>query len=1389
MEFPPMRGSGLFLERQFDIEEERREAEENKIDHDPLIPYRMESGEVRSIPTGEAQWRVNEAEKISQLPSVAAIPAEDGSISMLSRDDHATYLYEKMKNLEEEAGVITQPLLDPIDAAITVFFPVYGLRTLVGATAKGAVKVGAGGAIKKFAAASPEMMPKLSKILTAGVPAGVSELALGAALDPLSDDHPITSVLLMLVGGLLTGMTVERMIDTYGQKALNTKFPRLFKNHLKRVKDEMDTSLGDQLLEIMDDLAIKADAGDPEALDQLVKLYQKEEYALSARRAADDAAKGDNIVQKKRVGDAEFKQIETLTAKLDAVIQSKGIHKLAPEDLENLRHIAVMEAQHEYDAIFVAMKQAAVERVAKNEYPDLPMTRIRAEIIAQGGIEPIATKPRSLRSYRSGAVSADMSNNIKSKFPEMFKEGGKANLFRIAKNEGITIEKLMRQLEASPTVKQYQAKVARGLNPEWDEMYQMEVAFRAANKELNFIKKAFKDAGIGMPSPKGKGLRVVPAQTIRKVLLENTSLRRGLAKSFTTAEKRVATALKQGTLEGGLEQRIQDLQKMVDYKQSLADRSIYQKNKGDLRRIMTRKSLGTDYKAFLGSILNTNSLFKLPKRLTPLSSSDAAMFVQRKVDEGNLQMEVLQPEIAEVWDMMARYTNLKDMTIEDHAKLVDVVKKIAKAGSDELTILSKGRRRAINHIVEEIKDASAVMSNGKKIYRGDYKEVPITQREDLQRKVKTGEAVLDKIKKTTGYLLGGLNRIEFIARALDAFQDGGIAWRTLFKPFVLAQEGATLLQNKVYKRFNNLLSKHTSIRSREYLNTKHTVGGFTANKEEAIMMMLNTGNPENKRALLHGLGSRIIKDGDEAWEPLAEETLDRFLRESLSKEDLEVVNDMWDMLESLYPVLNRTYRKMTGGDLTKVDGRYMPIVRTQKYDHSTAQLTDLFTAHSSSSYWAQVDKGMLHGRVGGVRNLKLNFNVLTRHIDSAIHLTTHWEAVNNVQRVIKNPAFKATVRQRLGTNTYNQFEPWLKKLARPRQKEFTGADRVFRSMRMNVTAAVLGLKVTTALVQPMSAIAAVPSIAQGKLTVGSFELIRGLGSLLVPGSRSKMKNLSSEMRFRNNTFNRELNDIRDDMMLKKGAFKRFGAKGRDLMFTFIRVMDRIGADSTWLASYNYMVRTSKGNINKAVEYADSVVRRTQPTSSMKDLPQVMTSGEGMKLFTMFYSYYSVLQNSATELINRRRIGQVSWGKMAASAVYMFIVPATITALIRERKTDIEDPETWETYAKSILGHTAGMLPIVRDIVNSELFGFDFQPSPVTGVVSATSRAGQAVYDNIVNEEELELSDWRNTVTAMGYLGVAPIPSGQIGSFLKAYEDYDIDEWEFWVNGVIKTPTE
>ncbi|DBA35080.1 TPA_asm: hypothetical protein vir555_00054 [Caudoviricetes sp. vir555] len=616
-----------------------------------------------------------------------------------------------------------------------------------------------------------------------------------------------------------------------------------------------------------------------------------------------------------------------------------------------------------------------------------------------------------------------------------------------------------------------------------------------------------------------------------------------------------------------------------------------------------------------------------------------------------------------------------------------------------------------------------------------------------------------------------LTKIEFLCNFLDGHELLGPMFNAVFKK-VADAENAELVMSRDY--FNNAAKILKGvIKDDAWFKRKYDIPGIPKQltREQMFMIALNSGNQGNRKDLVEG-------------NKIPDEAIDHIWDNMLTEQERNAVEKIWSLIDTLFPMLDNVNRKLMGMPLKKVEGHYFPIKHERKLSLFAARNEDVQNAKDAfvgPAYMAYPRAGHRDKRTGAVLPLRLDIGVIASHLEETIHDITHSIPVTEAYRVIIDPKVAKAITDIAGEQMYEQLVPWLKNISRPMREARSVVESLSLRMRKGTTAAFLGLKATTTALQMLAGTQTIDEIgyapvmkAVTKFAGNPVEMVKAINE------KSVM------MRYRGRMFDREIAQFHRTMAAKKVT--RVMEKVSACYFTPIIVLDMAVAYPSWLAAYEKGFKDFQGDENKAVDYADSVVRRTQSAAGPKDLASIQRGNELKKWVTMFYTFFSVFQNRMMEL-NRKADMQ---GMLKPETLYMYFrsymlqiaIPAVLSFILYERRL----PEGKEWFTELLYYRLTG-IPIIRDIANPVLNGWDYEFSPAAGGYAAFAKTFKDFGKTIeawIEEDEIPWSRLgRDIVWTAGYW--YGLPSAQTLITMDGIVDLWEDELESPLNLLFRQP--
>ena len=668
----------------------------------------------------------------------------------------------------------------------------------------------------------------------------------------------------------------------------------------------------------------------------------------------------------------------------------------------------------------------------------------------------------------------------------------------------------------------------------------------------------------------------------------------------------------------------------------------------------------------------------------------------------------------------------------------------------------------------------------------------------------------ESLRRKIAGIDSSLLKMETVFDWLDGGNSNGVFNRVVFRPIAAAQARETEMVKDYQRRIKALFEAvPAEIASRWQdrvtlpFTDVETGRPMVLNRQQLVAMALNVGNEGNLQRLADGYrlnGGALVG----------------YLDETLTQEEWQFVQNVWDEIDTLWPQIAEIEKRVNGVAPDKVKARkfvttsngqmrggYYPAVydttRNYKAQENAGKERDLLEGGYTR---ATTRASSTKARDEQVRRpILLDLGVINRHLGEVIHDITHREAVINANRFLSSERVRRAVDGALGQDIGNQLRPWVKFVANSWAVERAGNEgfgKWLGKLRANTTAVGMGLRATTMVTQIAGYSNSMEVVGEAAMSKALVQFARNPAEAI----RSVMER-SDEVRHRMETLDRDLRTEIARMSLSNPVTKA-GAlvlDGRKFFFHGIGYLDRAVSVPTWMAGYDNAIKAGMTEADAAYA-ADKAVRQSQGAGGPKDLAAIQRGtgkhGEALKLMTMFYSYFSA-QYQRQRTIARDVLGEDSrkprnMPRLAARAFFLLVLPTLLTEVLRGAvgaPAGPDDDEWWAQWlTRKLLANSLGPIPVVRDVFEpswNAARGGGWTGTSITPVQRAleslVGSAGDA--GNILRGEETKHAT-KDVLETAGYLtGLVPGQVASAAQFLVDVGTGDADPEGFgeWLEGL------
>lgn len=727
-------------------------------------------------------------------------------------------------------------------------------------------------------------------------------------------------------------------------------------------------------------------------------------------------------------------------------------------------------------------------------------------------------------------------------------------------------------------------------------------------------------------------------------------------------------------------------------------------------------------------------------------------FSQECKDQGEIQPNIEDDLEIRIRDAFGgKDADPKNLPVELAQELEAAVRQLMKLGRDVNTVELAGETIELDTVAVGIADG--VIANAQKHgieAKGAMENVGI------RAKVKDA---LDKIGMSHA-------RIPSLFAAMDGKRNGNL-FEAIIKP---ADEAATHEEQlkvhfakRLFKAFK-ILGRKTFEKARYY---DFAQSSFT--RSQVIAMALNMGNDGNLDRLV---------SGSELWKPatggrkLTAAEMAQIVSQTLTKEELEAVQEVWDTFAELQPEVMAQAKRLTGrtpelvpprpisfrladGTVVNLKGGYYPIV----YDRlasvkgeELANMKDALSQVAAASRSQNTAKGFLEKRAKKVEGLAvtLTLRAAFEGLDAEIHRLAWEEWVVNSGKILKRVS--PTLADYWGPRAVGAIDEWRKAIATGNVSQPEGLDAISRVVTSGVSIAALGLNVITAIVQPIG-------IINTTAVIGHKWTAKGLSRFLTMGPRAAFKfaaGKSGAFENRARTRFRELAEIQAYSESSLGRFRNNVERYAYSMIVFTQMLVDV---PTWLGAYEKAL--SEGCVDaEAVARADRAVVDAQGGGRLMDLSAVERGGPLSRIFTVFYTFFNSILN--TVMVSKHTKGRMAF---AADALLLLCFQPVIETFLREGiKAGVAgaDPDDWwehcmEKAPWSVVDFNLGLFVFLREF------------SGITD--SYTGPSGMKKFQDVrrfaqqVEQGDFDMAFWKSLTNMTGAifgLPAAPITRAMTG---------------------------
>ena len=713
----------------------------------------------------------------------------------------------------------------------------------------------------------------------------------------------------------------------------------------------------------------------------------------------------------------------------------------------------------------------------------------------------------------------------------------------------------------------------------------------------------------------------------------------------------------------------------------------------------TRKALDPDYRDQIDSLLER---FDLSKNTTLRAIDKRKSLVAWVARMAENDIEPMIPE-----DLLneAYRKSYKDMSVDEVRGLRDTVRQIEHLARLKNKLLAAKDARQFADVIEET--TSEVEKNA------IGKPRDLTESNQIGDKVEAGMRGFAVMHRKFDSLITRL------AGFVDKRDPGNAStlWSVLVRPKnEAADREATRLQRST-EELQRIFKALAPDRVRQKVFIPEINNSLSL--EGRLAVLLNWGNETSRQ--------RVV-DGDH-WN----EAQVAAIFKTLEPRHFKFAQDLIDHVESFKGEVAAAHKRRYGieppmieaspfeavasdGSTVQMKGGYYPI----KYDpNRSAKAADFDVIKETKraivgSTKGFVKAGFYKARQDTVENrpVSKSFNAAFSHLTEVIHDLEWGDYLIDAKRLLHNDTLGNSIRAHAGPEILQSLKNSVQAMEVgdiPAQNAF---QKAIQYLNTGTTLAGLGWNFIVSTKHPLGLFNGAARIGPKWIGVGLKRWIGDAASLQNTVEWVHDKSEFMKSRAHGRLVTRDLQDVSgkmttgltSDLVKQLGGAKAANAlhtTGTAIEHSFYWMIERgqmIADIPTWIGQYEKSME-AHGDDAKAVQQANQAVRDSQTTGGFSDLPEIQRGGPLMKLFTKFYSYFTVVYNQLAESAEETRFRGVSnVPALAGDVMLAMILPALAGATIQRFLPGGDQRDDWAKYlGQHLLADMFGTMIGVRDM--------------------------------------------------------------------------------------------
>ena len=713
----------------------------------------------------------------------------------------------------------------------------------------------------------------------------------------------------------------------------------------------------------------------------------------------------------------------------------------------------------------------------------------------------------------------------------------------------------------------------------------------------------------------------------------------------------------------------------------------------------TRKALDPDYRDQIDSLLERFDLSKNTTLRAIDKRKSLAAWVER------MKANDQEPMIPEDLMNEAYRKSYKDMTVDEVRALRDTVAQIAHLARLKNKLLAAKNARNFADTIEDTTTEVEKSAIGK--------PRDLTESNQIGDKIEAGARGFAVMHRKFDSLITRL------AGFVDKRDPGNAStlWSVLVRPKnEAADREATRLQ-KSTEELQRIFKALAPDRVRQKVFIPEINNSLSL--EGRLAVLLNWSNETSRQRVVDGdhwtddQVQAIFKTLEPRHFAFAQELLDHV---NSFKGDVAAAHRRRYGVEPPMIEASPFHAIASDGSTVEMRGGYYPL----KYDPNRSAKAADFDAMKEAkkaiigSTRGFVKAGFYKERADTVENrpVEKKFGVAFQHLSEVIHDLEWGDYLIDAKRLLGNETLGNSIRVHAGPEILQSLKRAVQAMEVGDIPAQTAFEKSVQYVNSGTTLAGLGWNFIVSTKHPLGLFNGAARIGPKWIGVGLKRWVGDAASLQNTVEWVHNKSEFMKSRAHGRLVTRDLQDVSgkmttgltSDLIKMVGGAKAANAlhtTGTAIEHSFYWMIERgqmIADIPTWIGQYEKSME-AHGDDAKAVQQANQAVRDSQTTGGFSDLPEIQRGGPLMKLFTKFYSYFTVVYNQLAESAEETRFRGVSnVPALAGDVMLALILPALAGATIQRMLPGGDQRDDWAKYlGEHLMADLFGTMIGVRDM--------------------------------------------------------------------------------------------